>query len=134
MKLTSLMILLSILSVIDPPSTKVIQKSSGTPTEGRSVTLTCDITGGRPRDVIKRVTWKKDGKEFTFSGQISITGRDLTISSFGHSKDDGSYTCAAENAAGMGGSGDAFQLNVLCKYSLHLKSFILFRYCWYSAK
>ncbi|KAI0236794.1 hypothetical protein LSAT2_012662 [Lamellibrachia satsuma] len=99
--------------VIDPPSTQVTQKTSGNPTEGGSLTLTCDITDGRPRDDIKRVTWKKGGQEVTSSGRNNLSDRDLTISSLDHSKDDGSYTCAAKNAAGMGGSGDAFQLDVL---------------------
>ena len=79
------------------------------------MTLTCDITDGRPRDDIKRVTWKKGGQEVTTSGQTSISGRDLTISSLDHSKDDGSYTCAAENAAGMGRFGEALQLQINCK-------------------
>ena len=92
------------------------------PMEGDSVTLTCNIKDGRPRDDIKRVTWKKGGQEVTTSGQTSISGRDLTISSLDHSKDDGSYTCAAENAAGMGGSGEALQLHVLCKYILHINN------------
>ena len=114
---------LTVFFVIDLPSTRVSQKTSGNPTEGGSVTLTCDITDGRPRDDIKRVTWKKAGQEVTSSDKNNLTGRDLTISSLDHSKDDGSYTCAAENAAGMGGFGEALQLHVLCKYSLHLKRF-----------
>ncbi|KAI0212429.1 hypothetical protein LSAT2_002670 [Lamellibrachia satsuma] len=101
------------LNVLYLPSSQVTQKTYGNPTGGGSVTLTCDISDGRPRDDIKRVTWKKGGQEVTSSGRNNISGRDLTISSLDHSKDDGSYTCAAENAAGMGGSGDAFQLNVL---------------------
>ena len=82
------------------------------------MTLTCDITDGRPRDDIKRVTWKKGGQEVTSSGRNNISGRDLIISSLDHSKDDGSYTCAAENAAGMGGFGETLQLLINCKYEL----------------
>ena len=106
---------LTVFFVIDLPSTRVTQMISGNPTEGGSVTLTCDITDGRPRDDIKRVTWKKGGQEITSSGQINLTGRDLTISSLEHSKDDGSYTCAAENFAGMGVFGEALQLQINCK-------------------
>ncbi|KAI0236793.1 hypothetical protein LSAT2_012661, partial [Lamellibrachia satsuma] len=105
-----------------PPSTEVTQKTSGNPTEGGSVTLTCDIKDGRPRDDIKRVTWKKGGQEVISSGRNNISGRDLTISSLDHSKDDGSYTCAAENAAGMGRSGDAFQLDIHYKPTVSVKT------------
>ena len=79
------------------------------------MTLTCDITDGRPRNDIKSVTWKKGGQEVTSSGRNNISGTDLTISSLDHSKDDGSYTCAAENAVGMGGFGEPLQLQIYCK-------------------
>ena len=105
-------------TVSDPPSTKVTQKTSGTPTEGGSLTLTCDITDGRPRNDINSVTWKKGGQEVTSSGRNNISGRDLTISSLDHSKDDGSYTCAAENTAGIGGFCETLQLLINCKYEL----------------
>ncbi|KAI0229365.1 hypothetical protein LSAT2_020221 [Lamellibrachia satsuma] len=53
-----------------------------------SVTLTCGITDGRPRDDIKRVTWMKGGQEVTSSGRNNISGRDLTINSLNNTKDD----------------------------------------------
>ena len=78
------------------------------------MTLTCDVTDGRPNNVTK-VTWKKGGTNITPSGPYQLSGRDLTISSLDHSRDDGNYSCAAQNAAGTGGFSAKFPLLVNCK-------------------
>ena len=82
--------------------------SSGSPVDGETVTLTCVVTVGRPTNVIK-VTWKKDDKP------LSSTAATLTISSADHSRDDGLYSCAAQNVAGTGDFSDTFDLQINCK-------------------
>ena len=108
--------------VSDPPSTKVKQTSSGNPTDGSSVTLTCDVTDGRPSHVTK-VTWKKGSTKVT-SGHYQLSGRDLTISSLDHSRDNGNFSCAAQNAAGIGRFSAKFQLLVNCKYNKRYTMFV----------
>ncbi|KAI0229368.1 hypothetical protein LSAT2_020224 [Lamellibrachia satsuma] len=97
--------------VLYPPSTKVTQKDSKSPTQGTPVTLTCDITDGRPSNVIN-VLWKKGSTHIASSGPYQLSGRDLTIGSLDHSRDDGNYSCAAQNAAGTGGFSAKFSLLV----------------------
>ena len=84
--------------------------------EGSSLTLTCSITDGNPRDDIKNVTWKKDSSIIFPSDHYQLSGLDLTIRSLNHSRDDGRYSCSAENVAGVGNFTETFQLLVLCKY------------------
>ena len=95
---------------------------SGNPTEGNDVTLTCDIKDGRPRDDIKKVTWKKGDMTLSPSTSSHYTLSDndkvLTISSLDHTLDDGNYSCAARNDAGMGKFSAAFPLLVNCKCEL----------------
>ena len=93
-------------TVVDVPSTEVT--CSENPTEGRTVTLTCEVTDGRPRDV-SEVTWMKDNTP------LSSTGTTLTISSADHSMHDGLYSCAAKNVAGTGDPGATFHLQINCK-------------------
>ena len=113
-------------SVSDPPSTKVTQKDSKSPTQGNSITLTCDVTDGRPSHVIK-VTWKKGSTTITSSSPYQLSGQDLTISSLDHSRDDGNYSCAAQNVAGTGRFSTKFLLLVNCKCSLALSMNIWYR-------
>ena len=91
------------------------QKDSKSPTQGTPVTLTCDITDGRPSNVIN-VLWKKGSTHIASSGPYQLSGRDLTIGSLDHSRDDGNYSCAAQNAAGTGGFSAKFSFIVNCKY------------------
>ena len=87
------------------------------PTEGSSVTLTCDVTDDNPRDDIKRVAWKKGDKTLPTSIRYTLSDNDkiLRISSLFHTLDDGHYSCAAENDAGMGDFSAKFQLQISCK-------------------
>ncbi|KAK2175072.1 hypothetical protein NP493_754g01006 [Ridgeia piscesae] len=87
-----------------PPTTEVIHTKSWTPTEENAVTLTCDITDGRPRSDIKKVTWKKGDITLPTSGRFTLSDNDkvLEISSLNHTVDDGHYSCAAHNEARMG--------------------------------
>ena len=84
--------------------------------EGSSFALTCHITDGNPRDDITKVTWKKDASIIFPSDHYQLGGQDLTIRSLNHSRDDGRYSCAAENVAGTGLFSAKLQLLVLCKY------------------
>ena len=81
--------------------------------------LTCDITDGRPT-VIKHVTWQKGDKTLPTSGHYVLSEKNkvLTISSLDHTVDDGHYSCAAENEAGMGDFCAKFHLQVKCKCAL----------------
>ena len=83
------------------------------------MTLTCDITDGRPTSDIKRVTWKKGHLTLPTSGRYSLSDNDkvLEISSLNHTMDDGNYSCAAQNEAGMGEFGVQLHLLVNCKYN-----------------
>ncbi|KAI0220012.1 hypothetical protein LSAT2_028453 [Lamellibrachia satsuma] len=99
------------ISVNYPPSTAVTQTSTGKPTEGSSVTLTCVVTVGRPSDYNKPVTWKK-GNTVISSDRYKISDNDLIISSLDRYLDDGHYSCAAENDAGFGDFSAIFQLLV----------------------
>ena len=95
----------------------MIHTKSSTPTEGNSVTLTCDVTDGRPRSDIKKVTWKKGDITLPTSGRYTLSdnGKVLEISSLNHTVDDGNYSCAAQNEAGMGEIGVQLHLLVNCK-------------------
>ena len=78
--------------------------------------MTCEITGGKPR-VIKHATWRKDDKPKKTSGlyTLSDNGRVMTINPLSHRWHDAHYSCAAENAVGMGSYGTSFHLQVNCK-------------------
>ena len=106
------------LNVSDPPSTAVTHTSTWKPTEGEgsSITLTCDITDGRPQNDIKSVTWKKGDNTLTTSGRYQLSDNKLTISSLDHTVDNGHYSCAAENEAGRGDFSATFHLQINCKY------------------
>ena len=90
------------------------------------MTLTCDITDGNPIDVIKNVIWQNGDKTLS-SGHYHVSGRNLTISSLDHTLDNGQYSCAAENEAGMGDFSATFQLLVNCELTLVL----LLHWCMY---
>ena len=81
------------------------------------MTLTCDVTVGRPSDYNKLVTWKK-GNTVISSDRYIISDNDMTISSLDRYLDDGHYSCAAENDAGMGDFSETFHLVVNCKYNI----------------
>ena len=89
------------------------------------MTLTCDITDGRPTKVIKPVTWNKGGKPLPSSTRYQLSDKNLTINSLDHMLDDGHYSCAAENDAGGGDFGATFQLLVKCKYTLSVNSLVI---------
>ena len=95
------------------------QANTQKPTDGSSMTLTCDITDGNPIDIIKNVIWQ-NGDTTLSSGRYHVSGRNLTISSLNHTLDDGQYSCAAENEAGMGDFSATFQLLVNCELTLVL--------------
>ena len=80
------------------------------------MTMTCDITDGRPR-FVKHVTWRKEHNTLPTSGRykLSDNGKVLTISSLDHTVDDGNYSCAATNDAGTGNFSTKFHLLVNCK-------------------
>ena len=105
-----------LVTVSDPPSTEVKQRDSGNPVEGSSFTLTCSLIDGNPRDDIKDVMWRKDNSMIVASDHYQLSGLDLTIRSLNHSRDDGLYSCAAENVAGVGLFSEKYQLLVFCKY------------------
>ena len=111
------------LSVPDVPTTRVTKDVPGNPTEGKQnyVTLTCDITDGRPTNDIKKVTWKKGDETLPTSSRYKLSDSDkvLRISPLNHAVDDGHYSCAAENEAGMGAFGAKFHLQIQCKYNTH---------------
>ena len=50
------------------------------------------------------------------SNRYKLSERVLTISSLDHTVDDGHYSCAAQNEAGMGDFSAKFQLQINCKY------------------
>lgn len=107
-------------SVSDPPSTKVTSPT-GTPTEGKSTTLTCDITDGRPHDGIKKFAWKKGSTAISSSSsRYQLSDNNLIISSLDRTLDEGHYSCAAENDAGMGHFSATFHLLVNCEYSIYV--------------
>ena len=83
--------------------------------------LTCDITDGRPT-VIKNVIWQKGDKTLPTSSHYGLSEKNkvLTIRSLSHTVDDGHYSCAAENEAGMGDFCAKFHLLVKCKCALFL--------------
>ncbi|KAI0222648.1 hypothetical protein LSAT2_026088 [Lamellibrachia satsuma] len=66
---------------------------------------------GNPIDVIKNVIWRNVDKTLS-SGRYHVSGRNLKISSLNHTLDDGNYSCAAENEAGMGDFRATFELLV----------------------
>ena len=109
--------------VPDAPSTRVTKGVPWNATEGNHVTLTCDITDGRPRDDIKKVTWNKGDMTLSPSTSSHYTLSDndkvLTISSLDHTVDDGNYSCAATNAAGMGDFSEKVRLQISCKCNIH---------------
>ena len=82
------------------------------------MTLTCDVTDGNPRDDIKHVTWKKGDKTLPTSGRYTLSDKVLTIRSLNHTVDDGHYSCAAQNEAGMGDFSAKFHLLGNCKSDL----------------
>ena len=104
------------MTVSDLPSSEVKQRDSGNPVEGSSFTLTCHITDGNPLNDIKNVTWRRGASMIFASDHYQLSGLDLTTHSLNHSRDDGRYSCAAENEAGTGFFSDKLQLLVLCKY------------------
>ena len=106
------------LNVSDSPSTAVTHTTPWPPTEGSSMTLTCDITDGNPKDDIKRVTWKKGENTLSTSSryQFGDQHKTLTISQLNHTLDDGHYSCAAQNEAGTGNFSAKFHLQMKCKY------------------
>ena len=89
--------------------------TSWNPTEGEAITLTCHVNDGRPKNDIKKVTWKKGENTLTTSGRYQLSDNKLTISSLDHTVDDGHYSCAAENEAGRGDFSAKFHLLVKCK-------------------
>ena len=105
------------IDVLDPLSTQV--SHSANPTEGKSMTMTCDITDGRPT-TITQMTWKKGNTTLHNSNHYQLSDKVLTISSLDHSLDDGHYSCAAKNDAGMGHFSSTFHLLVNCKCALIL--------------
>ena len=109
------------MSVPDVPTTRVTKDVSGNPTEGLTVTLTCVITDGRPRDDITKVTWKKGDKTLQVSSHYTLSDKDkvLTISPLNHTLDDGHYSCAADNKAGKGAFSAKLHLLVNCKCKIH---------------
>ena len=50
--------------------------------------------------------------------RYQLSDLDLTIRSLDHTLDDGHYSCAAENDAGMGDFSATFHLLVNCKYNI----------------
>ena len=111
----------------DAPSTNVIKSVSGNPSEGTTVTLTCNITDGRPRNDTKSVTWKKGHMTLPSSSHYtpSDNGKVLTISSLNHTVDDGNYSCAATNDAGMGNFSAKFQLQINCKCNIYIIFYVV---------
>lgn len=107
-----------IFDISDPPNTAVTHLSTGKPTEGSSVTLTCSVTDSRPQNVVKLVTWKKGSTVISTHSRYQLSDLDLTICSLDHTLDDGHYSCAAENDAGMGDFSATFHLLVNCKYNI----------------
>ena len=79
------------------------------------MTLTCDVTEGRPSEYNKPVTWKKGNTLISSSGRYQLKDNKLTISSLHHTLDDGHYSCVARNAAGEGKFSTTFDLLVNCK-------------------
>ena len=108
--------MLFLVTVSDPPSSEVKHSDSGNAVDGSSFTLTCDITDGNPKDDIKNVIWRKGDSIIVASNHYQLSGQDLTIRSLNHSRDDGRYSCAAENMAGVGLFSGKYQLLVFCKY------------------
>ncbi|KAK2176758.1 hypothetical protein NP493_641g01008 [Ridgeia piscesae] len=105
------------ISVAYAPSTAVTYSNARKPTEGGSMTLTCDITDGNPKDDIKHVTWKKGDITLPTSAHYTLSDNDkvLEISSLNHTVDDGNYSCAGQNEAGMGDFGVKLHLLVTYK-------------------
>ena len=77
--------------------------------------MRCDIKDGRPINDIKKVTWKKGDKTLPTSSHYQLSDKVLTIRSLDHTVDDGHYSCAAQNEAGMGDFSAKFHLLVNCK-------------------
>ena len=109
------MLMLFLVTVSDPPSSEVKQSDSGNAVDASSFTLTCSIIDGNPTDDINNVTWRKGASIISPSDHYQLRGQDLTIRSLNHSRDDGLYSCKAENVAGTGFWSQTFQLLVSCK-------------------
>ncbi|KAK2174668.1 hypothetical protein NP493_781g00009, partial [Ridgeia piscesae] len=95
-----------------PPSTAVTHTSLRKPIEGSSLTLTCDVTDGNPGGYIKPVTWRNGDVKLSPSDHYQLSDNVLTISSLNHTLDDGDYSCAARNDAGIGDFSAQFQLQI----------------------
>ena len=87
-----------------------------TPNEGHSVKLTCNVRDGRPRN-ITTVTWKKGDTTLHTTSRYTLSDYHtvLDINSLNHTLDDGHYSCAARNEAGMGHFSAKLHLLVNCK-------------------
>ena len=91
-------------------STNGTSSTKESPIEGQHYTLQCNITGGTPRTA-REYEWKRDGEK------LAETGATLMIPEVERSKNGNmpTYTCAADNGAGMGEHGTAFTANVWCR-------------------
>ena len=83
--------------------------SDGEMEHGKSLTLTCTATDARP-DTGLTFHWREDGNTI-----VTQTSDTLVIAPLDYSKDDGNYTCAAENTPGRGAWSNVIPVYVTCK-------------------
>ena len=89
-------------------TTEVSEVTSGNPIEGQEYILQCDIKYGNPMTG-ESYKWKRD------SADESETGHQLTIPKLDRDDHTATFTCAANNGAGMGEFADGLPLKVWCK-------------------
>lgn len=101
--------------LLDPPEVPGIKDSFVV--EGNQFTYSCPYIPGSP--AMTKVTWTRNGVTVSSSTHLMLT-------SVNHTRDEGFYTCIAENTMQPTGgeqqpghSNKSFHLNVNCKYNLN---------------
>ena len=90
---------------------QISQNPSNTVSQGSSLTLTCEATGGNPTQV-SSYSWKFEPR-YELSNQLSSnTDKELVFDSVQYTQ-AGVYRCEADNGAGVGS--DSEEVLVKCK-------------------
>ena len=96
---------------------QVSANPSDTVSQGSSLTLICEATGGNPADVLS-YNWIFKPRYEVSSELSTKTNRDLEFDSVQYTQ-AGVYTCEADNGAGVGSSEK--KVVIECKYSYGYK-------------
>jgi len=105
--------------LLDRPSVFVEPLEHTTLREGSDLTLVCRVKDAKPSK-IKGYVWKKNGKKIRVDGILDR----LVVRSLNASRDNGNYTCRAENEAGKSPQMAApYVLKVKCESEAHVVYF-----------